>query len=146
MTDVPRRARFAELTTAELYALLNLRAAVFVVEQSCAYQDLDGRDTEPQTVHLWYERDGAPVAYLRVLAEEDGAARIGRVCTTATARGDGLAGRLVDAALTVVGDRPCLLEAQSYLADFYARYGFRRTAPEYLEDGIPHIPMARPRP
>lgn len=138
-----RRAGFADLTPTELYAILRLRVDVFVVEQTCPYPELDGRDTEPGTVHLWYERDGAVAAYVRILAEPDGGARIGRVCTAADARGAGLAGSLVEAAVAELGDRPIALGAQSHLTAFYARYGFRPAGPEYVEDGIPHTPMAR---
>jgi ElaA protein len=116
---------------------------VFVVEQTCPYPELDGRDTEPGTVHLWSERDGAPAAYLRILDEPGGPARIGRVCTAAWARGAGLAGALLDAAVDSIGDRECLLSAQSHLIDFYARHGFVADGAEFLEDGIPHTPMAR---
>jgi len=91
---------------------------------------------------VWFERDGDVRAYLRVLDDGD-AQRIGRVVTAKTARGDGLAGRLVTEALTVVGDRPSVLDAQAYLTAFYARYGFEPTGPEFVEDGIPHVPMAR---
>jgi ElaA protein len=138
-----RRASFAELPGATLYALLRLRVEVFVVEQRCPYPELDGRDTEPGTVHVWYQRADRPVAYLRVLAEPGGGARIGRVCTAADARGAGLAGNLVDAALELVGDRPCVLHAQSHLTGFDARHGFVPDGPGYLEDGIPHTPMRR---
>ncbi|GAA4211647.1 GNAT family N-acetyltransferase [Actinocatenispora rupis] len=120
-----------------------MRVDVFVVEQDCPYPELDGRDTEPDALHLWYERDGAVAAYLRVLAEPDGGARIGRVCTSPDARGAGLAGRLIDAALAEIGDRRTVLGAQSHLTDFYARHGFRPDGPGYLEDGIPHTPMVR---
>jgi ElaA protein len=143
---VARTARFADLDTTTLYALLKLRVDVFVVEQASAYPELDGRDTEPDAVHVWFERDGAPTAYLRILTDRDGAARIGRVVVARPARGDRLAGRLMTAALDLIGDRPCVLEAQSHLADFYARYGFVAAGPEYLEDGIPHVPMRRPQP
>jgi ElaA protein len=153
-----RRSRFAELDPATLYGLLRLRVNVFVVEQQCPYPELDGRDVEPDTVHFWYERDNRPLTYLRLLTEPDGVGpggvepdgsgsggtRIGRVCTAAEARGTGLAGRLLDAALEVVGDRPCALHAQSHLTGFYARHGFRPVGPEFLDDGIPHTPMARP--
>jgi ElaA protein len=140
-------APFAELDATTLYALLKLRCDVFVVEQECAYPELDGRDTEPGTVHAWLTGDGAePVAYLRILADPDGVARIGRVCVAAGARGTGAAGRLLAAALDRIGGRPCVLDAQSYLVGFYARYGFTPTGPEFLEDGIPHVPMARPAP
>src|SRR5262245_6616436 len=140
-------AFFAELDTVTLYALLKLRTDVFVVEQACAYPELDGRDDEPGTRHVWITVDTAarPVAYLRILMDPDagGTMRIGRVAVAADARGHGHAGRLMDAALAIVGDRACVLEAQSYLARFYHRYGFVVTGPEYVEDGIPHVPMRR---
>lgn len=135
-------AAFDELDTTTLYALLRLRVDVFVVEQACPYPELDGRDLEPGTRHLWLDRDGAPIAYLRLLIEPDHP-RIGRVCVAKHARGGGHAARLMDAALDLVGDQPCVLDAQSYLVDFYARYGFSPTGPEYVDDGIPHVPMAR---
>jgi ElaA protein len=138
-----RVASFADLNTRTLHDLLRLRVDVFVVEQECAYPEIDGRDTEPGTRHLWLARDGEPVAYLRVLSEPDGVERIGRVAVAKHARGDGHAGRLMREALAVVGHRACVLEAQSYLVDFYARHGFTVTGPEYVEDGIPHLPMRR---
>jgi ElaA protein len=143
--DTVRAAAFAELTTATLYALLKLRVDVFVVEQRAAYPELDGRDTEPATRHLWLERAGAPVGYLRMLAEPGGAVRIGRVVVARPERGSGVAGRLLAAALARVGDRECVLDAQSPQVGFYARRGFVATGPEYRDDdGIPHVPMRRP--
>ncbi|MEV0610502.1 GNAT family N-acetyltransferase [Polymorphospora rubra] len=136
-------ATFADLDTRTLHDLLRLRVDVFVVEQECAYPELDGRDTEPGTRHLWLARGGTPVAYLRILADPHGVARIGRVLVAREARGDGLAGRLMTEALRVVGDRPSVLDAQAHLAGFYARFGYTATGPEYVEDGIPHIPMRR---
>jgi ElaA protein len=140
--DQLRVAAFGELDAYTLYALLRLRAEVFVVEQDCAYLDLDGLDTEPGTRHLWLERAGDPVAYLRVLVAGDGR-QIGRVVVAKAERGEGLAARLMDAALELVGVRPCRLNAQSYLVEFYRRHGFAPAGPEYLEDGIPHTPMVR---
>ena len=142
MTEI-RLARFTDLDTTTLHDIIKLRIDVFVVEQACPYPELDGRDTEPETRHLWAERDGKVLGYLRILAEPDGAARIGRVCTAAHARGDGIASRLLDHALAEIGDRPIRLDAQSYLVGFYQRYGFRVTGAEFVEDGIPHVPMAR---
>jgi ElaA protein len=136
-----RVASFDQLDAATLYALLRLRVDVFVVEQRSPYPDLDGRDLEPSTRHLWIGEP--PVAYLRLLAEPDGTLRIGRVAVAPAARGTGLAGRLMDAALDLVGDRDCVLDAQTYLVDFYTRYGFAPTGPEFLDDGIPHLPMRR---
>jgi len=138
-----RVASFADLNTRTLHDLLKLRVDVFVVEQECVYPEIDGRDVEPGTRHLWLSRDHAPIAYLRLLSDPGGVERIGRVAVAKEARGDGHAGRLMTEALTVVGHRPCVLEAQAYLVDFYARYGFSVTGPEYVEDGIPHVPMRR---
>jgi ElaA protein len=141
---VLRQARFAELTTTELYGILRLRVDVFVVEQECFYPELDGRDTEPGTLHVWYAgAGGLPVAYLRVL-DDAGTARIGRLVTDPSARGGGLAGRLVAATLELIGERDCVLAAQSHLTGFYARFGFATSGPEFVEDGIPHTPMHRP--
>jgi ElaA protein len=128
---------------ATLYELLRLRVEIFVVEQKCAYPELDGRDTEPETVHLWAADRGEVVGYLRILVEPDGSARIGRVAVVPPARGTGLAGRLMVEALEHIAGRPCVLDAQTYLAGFYSRLGFTVTGPEFLEDGIPHVPMRR---
>ncbi|MDT5034882.1 MAG: ElaA protein [Micromonosporaceae bacterium] len=145
-----RAARFAELDPATLYALLRLRVDVFVVEQACPYPELDGRDLEPGSVHLWLDNGDGPAAYLRILDEpavvtaEPAVARIGRVCTAIAHRGAGHSERLLTAALDLVGHRPCVVNAQSHLADFYARHGFRPTGPQFFDDGIPHLPMHRP--
>jgi ElaA protein len=137
-----KTARFADLDTTTLYRLLKLRVDVFVVEQQCAYPELDGRDTEPGTVHLWAERDGEITGYLRIL--DDGAqARIGRVLTAKSARRSGVGGQLMEHALAAMGDRPSVLDAQSHLIAFYKRYGYVQSGPSYLEDGIPHTPMAK---
>ena len=139
---VLRRARFAELSPFELYGLCRLRVDVFVVEQECPYPELDGRDTEPGTVHLWFEEDGAGVATIRVLDEGAGRA-IGRVATAASARGRGLSARLMAEGIALCGDVPITLGAQSHLESWYERFGFRRSGPGYVEDGIPHVPMRR---
>ncbi|SBT38535.1 GNAT family N-acetyltransferase [Micromonospora narathiwatensis] len=136
-------ASFAELDARTFHDLLRLRIDTFVVEQSCPYPELDGRDVEPGTRHLWLTRDGAVVAYLRILTDPGGVARIGRVVVAPAARGAGLAGRLMTEALALVGAGPCVLEAQSHLAAFYAGHGFTVSGPDYLEDGIPHTPMRR---
>jgi ElaA protein len=137
-----RTARFAELDPATLYALLRLRVDVFVVEQNCPYPELDGRDVEPDTIHLWLEHDGAAASYLRIL-QDLGAARIGRVCTATAHRGAGLSGRLLASALDLIGERPSVLDAQAHLAGFYARFGFEVSGERFVEDGIPHVPMIR---
>jgi ElaA protein len=143
VTDL-RFARGDELSAAELYALLKLRMEVFVVEQRAPYPELDGRDLRQDTEHVWYPPAGEPQAYLRLLREPDGGWRIGRVCTTKTARGTGLGGRLMAAAMTRVGDAPAVLDAQTYTQEFYARYGFTPAGEPYDDDGIEHITMRRP--
>ncbi len=143
MTLVTRAATFGELDTATLYALLRFRVDVFVVEQRCAYPELDGRDTEPGTIHRWIADGEAIAAYLRVLEEPDGAARIGRVAVAKHARGAGLADRLLATALEALEGRRCVLDAQRHLTGLYQRFGFRPIGPEFVEDGIPHVPMRR---
>jgi ElaA protein len=135
-----RVASFRDLDTTTLYAILKLRTDVFVVEQKCAYPELDGRDTEPGTRHVWLSRDDEVVAYLRILDDGD-VERVGRVAVAPGERGAGHAGRLMDEALTVIGNRTSVLEAQAYLVRFYAKFGYEQTGPEYVEDGIPHVPM-----
>jgi ElaA protein len=140
-------APFAALDVFTLYALLRLRNDVFVVEQECVYPDLDGRDTEPDTVHVWLTSPaGSVTAYLRVLSEPDGTARIGRVVTDRTHRGQGLAARLLAEAVSVVGPRAAVLNAQTTAVRVYERFGFAVSGPAFLDDGIEHVPMLRPAP
>lgn len=138
-----RAARLRDLDPLTLYALLRLRTDVFVVEQQCAYPELDGRDADLGTEHLWLEADGAPVATLRILRGDGAAYRVGRVATHRDHRGRGYASRLVTEALRRTGDEVVEIEAQTYLQEWYERFGFRRTGPDFLEDGIPHLPMRR---
>ena len=137
-----RRARVAELTPLEVYGLCRLRVDVFVVEQECPYPELDGRDLEPGTEHLWYQAGDQVAACIRVL--DDGATRaIGRVATAAGFRGQGLAARLIEEGIASYGEGPLTLGAQAHLEGWYERFGFRRSGPGYVEDGIPHVPMRR---
>ncbi|CAM3171666.1 Putative N-acetyltransferase YjcF [Stackebrandtia soli] len=135
---------FTELTAQALYAILRIRVNVFVVEQRCPYPELDGRDTEPGTRHVHISEDGTTVAYLRVLTEPDGSFRIGRVCTDRHRRGEGLAGALMREALAYCGDTSTVrLDAQASVAGFYRSFGFVIDGDEFVEDGIPHVPMTR---
>ena len=144
MSPDVRAARLRDLDALTLYALLRLRTDVFVVEQECPYPELDGRDAEPNTEHLWVDVDGVPVATLRILHEAGGApCRIGRVATRRDHRGRGYAAALVAEALRRVGGAPVEIDAQTYLEEWYGRFGFRRSGPDFLEDGIPHLPMRR---
>src|SRR5688572_15918445 len=139
---VLRRAHFADLTPFELYGLCRLRVDVFVVEQECPYPELDGRDAEPGTVHVWFEEDGAVLATIRVL-DDGGTRAIGRVATAVSARGRGLAARLLEQGIALCEGFPITLGAQAHLESWYERFGFRRSGPGYVEDGIPHVPMRR---
>jgi ElaA protein len=135
--------RFDALSAAEVYAVLAVRAEVFVVEQRCAYLDPDGLDGDAW--HLLGWDAGALAAYLRVLPP--GArfleAAIGRVLYAPTHRGRGLGRAVVAEALRRLGPVPVALSAQAHLEAFYASFGFVRTGPEHDEDGIPHVPMRR---
>ena len=139
-----RVAAFADLTAGEVYDVARLRQDVFVVEQECAYPDLDGRDPEPSTGHVLMREGGALLGYARVL-DDATTWRIGRVVLAKAARGRGLAGGLIEAALEHCrsGDpaRDVVLDAQTPLAGWYAGFGFVVDGAEFLEDGIPHIPM-----
>jgi len=130
-----------------LYDLLRLRVDVFVVEQECAYPELDGRDVEADAVMLWAEEDDTVLATVRLLVDHsddgDDALRIGRVATATAARGRGLAADLMRLALDRAEGRLVRLDAQAHLEGWYARFGFVVDGPGFLEDGIPHVPMSR---
>ena len=144
MTFTLHRSAAADLDPVVLYRLLELRVAVFVVEQRAAYPDLDGRDVEPGAELLHAEEDGVVLGTARVL-RDPGALRIGRVATAPAARGRGVASMLmrtaVDRCTELAPDLPVLLDAQEHLAGWYARFGFAVDGERYLEDDIPHVPM-----
>ncbi len=137
---------FDQLSTQELYEILRLRCAVFVVEQNCPYQDIDGRDDFAAT-HIFYEEQGEVIAYLRCYYPEGeiagGTLRMGRVISAR--RGIGLGAKVVSAAIAHAKEqlRPAriYIEAQCYAIGFYEKAGFRTCGDEFLEDGIPHVPM-----
>jgi|TARA_B100000470_G_scaffold65425_1_gene49907 ElaA protein len=137
-----RDQSFDKFDALALYALLRLRVDVFVVEQECPYPELDGRDLEPTTRHVWIDEGGMPVACLRLLAEPDGSHRISRVATAVDQRHQGLAGLLVDHVMATTPGR-LVLDAQTYLEPWYVEHGFARTGDEFTDDGIPHVPMER---
>ena len=142
MTTV-RSAPAPSMDPGVLYAVMRLRQDVFVLEQECLYPDMDGRDLEPGAVQFWAEAaDGGVLATLRVLDDGDGVARVGRVATAVPARGAGVAAELMQAALATLRG-PVVLDAQSHLEHWYARFGFARDGAEFVEDGIPHVPMRR---
>ncbi|AZE51680.1 N-acetyltransferase ElaA [Pseudomonas chlororaphis] len=138
-----------DLGKEQLYAILRLRTEVFVVEQKCAYQEVDGQDLEGDTCHLMAWDDDQLVAYLRLLdpVSQGGDVVIGRVVIAPQARGKGLGHELMEHALKQAQKRwphmPIYLSAQAHLQGYYGRYGFNVVGEEYLEDDIPHIGMRR---
>ncbi len=137
---------FTDLNVDELYKILQARNAVFVVEQKCAYQDLDGIDR--QALHVWLEEDGKILAYLRVFDAPglEDTVQIGRVLTTV--RGEGLGTKILQAGIKAATDfhqnaRAVQLEAQCYATGFYAREDFAEKGETFDEDGIPHVLMVR---
>jgi ElaA protein len=144
---------FHELSVTELHDILQLRAEVFVVEQACAFQDIDG--TDPQAMHLMgYETarpmtgsTGQLVAYARCFdaGVKFAEASIGRVITRASVRGSGLGHALMRQARQVLvarwGEQPIRIGAQARLKNFYGSHGFVDMQRPYLEDGIEHLEM-----
>lgn len=139
---------FPDLTLPELYALLQLRSEVFVVEQTCAFQDIDGQDQA--AFHLLGHTDtGELAAYTRLFGAGISypEASIGRVVVAPKYRRYGLGRELlresIAAVATLFGAQPIQIGAQLYLQEFYESFGFRQVGDGYLEDGIPHIHMVR---
>ena len=142
-----RCVAFDELTVSELYALLQLRSEVFVVEQACAFQDIDGADAK--AMHLLGTLDGQLVAYARCLAAglKFTEASIGRVVTRDSIRGSGAGHELIERAIACLarqsGAQAIRIGAQAPLEAFYQRHGFEKAGPPYIEDAISHIEMLR---
>jgi len=143
MTEKLVIKHYSELTVDELHDILQARVEVFVVEQDCVYQDIDGYDKEAH--HVWLEDENKNVlAYCRVLPK--GRVRdvsIGRVLTTVRGRGYGLTvmQAAIDTARKIYGDAVIRIEAQKYAKGFYEKLGFKQDSGDFLEDGIPHIEM-----
>lgn len=140
---------WSELTTAELYEILKLRTDVFYVEQKVDESELDRRDTEDTTAHLWIAGENGDVAaYLRVLrdevAEYEDAHRLpGRVVVGPAYRGRGLAQVLLARVVELYGSESLLLHSQSYITGLYAAFGFVAVGDEFMEAGIAHRTMYR---
>ena len=137
-----------ELTLAELYDFLKLRTDVFMWEQKADDEEMDGRDAEPSTRHLWISDDRGCAAYLRVLRNEvpehrDARLVIGRVATRADRRGEGLTRVLMERAIEDAPGEAMMLHAQDYVVGLYARFGFEAFGEPYDEAGIPHRSMYR---
>lgn len=137
---------FRDLSSGEMHAVLALRAAVFVVEQKCPYQDPDYKDE--YSLHVMGWSGGELVAVARILPQgvsyEE--VSVGRVATAQSVRGTGVGLVLMEKVMKYIGDEfgkvPVRISAQSYLKKYYERYGFKRSEKEeYLEDDIPHVDM-----
>ena len=134
---------FQELSVDELYEMLQIRAAVFVVEQNCPYQDLDYVDK--QAYHVFLRENGETLGYLRVIGKGDRLqeASVGRVISLK--RRQGIGGALMRAGLAVAKEKfgadKVMVGAQKYAIPFYESVGFRVISDVYLEDGIPHVYM-----
>lgn len=138
---------FSELNTQELYNILQLRSEVFVVEQDCVYQDLDGKDEK--ALHIIGFKNNKVVAYTRVFKPGDyfEYASIGRVVVDQNERehkyGYDIMNASVEAIKAHYNETKIKISAQTYLKRFYNNLDFFEVGEEYLEDGIPHIGMMR---
>lgn len=138
---------FEELEISELYNLLQLRSEIFVVEQDCVYQDLDGKDQK--ALHIIGTKNNKIVAYTRIFKAGDylAQASIGRVVVKDTERNHGYGIDIMEASIKAVeenfNEKSIALSAQTYLKRFYNSLNFIEKGGEYLEDGIPHVMMVR---
>ncbi len=138
---------FEQLSNHELYELLQLRVDVFVVEQTCPYPELDGKDRMMGVQHLLGYQNDELVACARLIPQGISfpSASIGRVATKQSARGGGLGHKLLQQAVhecdRLWPKESIEIGAQEHLAPFYAQHGFVQTSEMYLEDDIPHVDM-----
>ncbi len=139
---------FDQLTNQELYGILQLRTEVFVVEQTCIFQDMDGKD-DGECQHIFCENDGKVIACARILPpgitfEE---ASVGRICTSPAHRSSGLGKELMRRSLEEMNrlfpGEPIRIGAQTYLNEFYKSFGFVNASDLYMEDGIEHVEMIK---
>lgn len=137
--------KFSELENNELYQILELRCEVFVVEQNCAYNDVDNKDQD--AYHLLLEDNKKIVAGLRILKKDVSYDQIsiGRVVVSKEHRGLGIAKEMMLKAIEFIendlSEKEIKISAQAYLIDFYKSIGFVEVSQVYLEDDIPHIDM-----
>lgn len=136
--------KFSELTTKELFDIAKLRIKVFVVEQNCAYQELD--ELDEQAWHTWLQEDNEIVGYTRIIDKGE-TVTFGRVLVNPDYRRKNLGKKLLEETLNVTAgnypDRPIIISAQAHLIEFYGGFGFKQTSDIYLEDDIPHIQMRK---
>ena len=138
---------FEELITQELYEILQLRSEIFVVEQDCVYQDIDGKDQK--ALHVLGSKEGKIIAYTRIFKPGDyfENASIGRVVVSKNERAFKYGYDIMNASIKAVKDyyneSKIKISAQCYLKKFYTNLGFKAVGETYLEDGIPHIGMVK---
>ena len=132
---------WAELSTSEVENIFSLRSEVFVVEQDCVYQDIDGKDQKAK--HVLGKKNNEIVAYARIFkpGEYFKEASFGRAVVKKAERGKGVGDELVINCLENIKEKEIKISAQSYLKGFYGKHGFKAEGKEYLEDGIPHTAM-----
>ena len=132
---------WAELSISEVENIFSLRSEVFVVEQDCVYQDIDGKDQKAK--HVLGKKENDIVAYARIFKPGDyfKEASFGRAVVKKTERGKGVGDELVKNCLENITEEEIKISAQSYLKGFYGKHGFKAEGNEYLEDGIPHTAM-----
>ena len=132
---------WAELSPNEVENIFSLRSEVFVVEQDCVYQDIDGKDQKAK--HVLGKKNNEIVAYARIFkpGEYFKEASFGRAVVKKTERGKGVGDELVKNCLENITEEEIKISAQSYLKGFYGKHGFKAEGNEYLEDGIPHTAM-----
>lgn len=138
---------FDELSKRELYSILQLRSEVFVIEQDCIYQDIDGKDD--RALHILGLEDGKLVAYARCFQAGDyfDEAAIGRILVRENYRKLGYGHKITNASIHAIKTKykadKIKISAQIYLVIFYESHGFKTKGDRYMEDGIPHIRMIR---
>ena len=138
---------FHKITTQELYNILQLRSEVFVVEQECIYQDIDGKDQK--AIHIFFTENKKTIAYSRIFNEGEYFENpsIGRVVVAKAERGKELGKKVMIEGAKYIKEnftnKNIEISAQKYLKEFYTDLGYEFTGSEYLEDGIPHIRMIK---
>ncbi len=139
---------FNDLTASELYEIFHLRVEVFMLEQNCLYNEVDGKD--PKCSHLWCTMEGKIIAYCRIVPpgiSYEEFPSIGRVVSNPEFRHLKLGHKLMRNSIEIIENHfhtsQIKISAQSYLKNFYEKYGFKQVSDEYLEDGLPHMEMAR---
>ncbi|MBV1911919.1 MAG: GNAT family N-acetyltransferase [Kangiellaceae bacterium] len=141
---------FSELTSTELYQIIQLRIDIFIVEQNCPYRELDGKDQDEGALHLFSTEGDRITSYLRILppgCSYKDMSSLGRVVTHSSCRGTGLGHKLIERANQIIDERwpnfTCHLSAQAHLSKYYQKHGYHTVGEGYLEDEIPHIGMER---